>query len=251
MKELRGSLESSTTNASPLIQCYPARPPALGGMGLLIFPGGGYGGLSDYEGEGYARYLAERGVTCFVVQYRLGTDGFHHPAMLEDALAALATVRRNAVALNVNSGLIGVMGSSAGGHLAAHAMVAHEGYRSSVSLRPDFGVLCYPVISMDDEIGHRGSRDMLLGPGPGDALIRECSCELHVTPRTPPCFLWHTREDEMVPFRNSTRFADALHAAGVPFELHVFDKGPHGMGHDLSHPWAAICHHWLSGIAAG
>jgi acetyl esterase/lipase len=250
MNDLRGALESSTTDASPLINFYPAKKPTPSGMGLLIFPGGGYGGLADYEGEGYARYFADRGVNCFVVNYRLGTQDFHHPAMLEDALAALATVRSRAMELGVNPDLIGVMGSSAGGHLAAHAMVGYDHYRSSVSLRPDFGVLCYPVISMGDEIGHRGSRDMLLGPDPSADIVRECSCELHVNARTPPCFLWHTREDQVVPFHNSSRFADALHAAGVAFELHIFDKGPHGLGQDLTHPWAANCHHWLSGLAA-
>jgi len=249
MTEFRGSLASSTTGAAPRIRWYPATEPALSGMALVIFPGGGYGFLADYEGEGYARHFAARGICCFVVAYRLGSQGFRHPAMLEDALAALATIRSRAAALGVNPNLIGVMGSSAGGHLAAHAMVAYEPYGSSAALRPDFGVLCYPVISLRDELGHRGTRDMLLGPDPRDELLTECSCDLHVSSRTPPCFLWHTREDELVPFRNSTRFADALHAKGVPFELHIFDRGLHGLGRDLSHPWAATCYHWLQEIA--
>jgi acetyl esterase/lipase len=250
MKTLTGSLASSTTAAAPRIDCFPARPsPKNRGMALVIFPGGGYEGLAEYEGAGYAEYFAERGIAGFVVTYRLGSKGFRHPAMLEDALAAIATVRGRAAELGVDPRRIGVMGSSAGGHLAAHAMTAWGDYASPVPLRPDFGVLCYPVITMADPLGHAGSRAALLGASPAPALIEQVSCEKRVTRDTPPCFLWHTRDDEAVPFRNTTMFADALDAAGVGFEMHVFDHGPHGLGHDLTHPWAGLCHRWLESLA--
>src|SRR5579864_9062869 len=142
MTTLVGRLESGATRPAPQIECYPAARPLSTRPAVLIFPGGGYGGLADYEGAGYAWYLAGHGISSFVVSYRLGTQGFHHPAMLEDALSAIAVVRERAAELGVAADRIGVMGSSAGGHLAAHAMVAHGDYRAPVSLRPDFGVLC-------------------------------------------------------------------------------------------------------------
>jgi acetyl esterase/lipase len=245
---LYGQLEGSSTAPRPAIEpCLPP-PRRRTGAALVIFPGGGYAGLSDYEGMGYARWFARRGICCFVVTYRLGAQGFRHPAMLEDALAAIATVRAQAPSLGVDPRRIGVMGSSAGGHLTAHAMVAFGRYEREVPLRPDFGVLCYPVISMRDGICHLGSREMLLGPEASQQLKDETSCELHVGPETPPCFLWHTREDEMVPYANSTVFAEALHTHGVAFEMHIFDRGPHGMGYDLAHPWAELCARWIGSL---
>ncbi len=248
---ITGSLAGARTGPAPRIECFPARGRRRAGAALVIFPGGGYAGLADYEGAGYARRFPREGIACFVVSYRLGSQGHRHPAMLEDALAAVATVRARSAELGVDPSRIGVMGSSAGGHLAAHALTAHDRYPGPVSARPDFGVLCYPVISMRPEFGHAGSRDMLLGPGAPPELCDEVSCELHVTDRTAPCFLWHTREDRSVPYQNSTLFAEALAAHGVPFELHVFDKGPHGLGRDQSHPWAAACSHWLAGLFPG
>jgi acetyl esterase/lipase len=165
--------------------------------------------------------------------------------MLEDALAAIAAVRGAAADLGVASNRIGVMGSSAGGHLAAHAMVAHGRYRAPVSLRPDFGVLCYPVIAMTGDTAHAGSRENLLGPSPSRELMEEVSPDRHVTASTPPCFLWHTRDDEVVSFRNSMAFAERLGENRVPFELHIYDRGPHGLGMDLSHPWASSCARWI------
>lgn len=240
-----GSLAGARTTPAPRIACFPARGRRTGAA-LVIFPGGGYGGLADYEGEGYARRFSREGIACFVVEYRLGSQGHRHPAMLEDALAAVATVRSRAEELGVDPATIGVMGSSAGGHLAAHALTAYDRYPGPVPTRPDFGVLCYPVISMRPPYVHAGSRDMLLGPGASADLCDEVSCERHVTARTAPCFLWHTRDDPVVPYQNSTLFAAALETHGVPFELHVFDTGPHGLGKDLAHPWAAACAHWLA-----
>jgi len=245
MDVLRGHLEHSLTDPGPRIDVFPARKSLRSRASLVIFPGGGYAGLADYEGEGYARHFSAHGIACFVVEYRLGAQGFRHPAMLEDALAAIGTIRERAAELGLAADRIGVMGSSAGGHLAALSLVGHGRYESSTSLRPDFGVLCYPVISMRDEFGHRGSRDSLIGESPSPQAIDEVSCELHVTPATPPCFLWHTREDDVVSFQNSMLFAAALHRSGVPFEIPVFDKGAHGLGQDLAHPWTLTCLHWL------
>lgn len=243
---ITGSLAGSLTASAPRIACFPARGPRRADAALVIFPGGGYAGLADYEGAGYARRFAREGFACFVVSYRLGSQGHRHPAMLEDALAAVATVRSRCDEFGVRPDRIGVMGSSAGGHLAAHALTAFDRYPEPVPTRPDFGVLCYPVISMRAAYGHAGSRAMLLGDDPPPALVDEVSCELHVTERTGPCFLWHTREDQTVPYQNSMLFAAALQACGVPFELHVFDRGPHGLGKDLRHPWATVCAHWLA-----
>ncbi len=161
----------------------------------------------------------------------------------------MAAVRGDAARLGIAPDRIGVMGSSAGGHLAAHAMVAWDRYESPVSLRPDFGVLCYPVIAMTGALAHVGSRENLLGPAPSQAAMEEVSCERHVSASTPPCFLWHTREDDVVSFQNSTELAARLHDHGIPFELHVYDKGPHGLGQDLSHPWAAACARWIRELA--
>ena len=247
MKTLIGSLPSGTTAPAPEIQCWiPARDHS--GIGLIILPGGAYGGLAEHEGPGYAEYFSAQGLACFVVRYRLGSQGFRHPAMLEDALAAIATVRGAAADLGLDPRKIGIMGSSAGGHLAAHALVAWQQYASATSLRPDFGVLCYPVIVSDGEFCNRGSIANLLGPAPAPALLEAVSCERHVTPDTPPCFLWHTAEDEGVPVENSLLFASALRKHGVPFELHVYTKGRHGLGLGAPFAWAQDCVRWVREI---
>jgi acetyl esterase/lipase len=248
---ITGSLAGSRTSTAPRIECFPARGRRIRGAAIVILPGGGYAGLSDYEGAGYARRFSREGFACFVASYRLGSQGHRHPAMLEDALAAVATVRSRCAEFGVSPDRIGVMGSSAGGHLAAHALTAYDRCPGPVSTRPDFGVLCYPVITMRPEFTHAGSRDMLLGADPSPALLDEVSCELHVTSRTAPCFLWHTRDDPLVPYQNCMLFAAALQASGVPFELHVFDRGEHGLGWDLTHPWAAVCSHWLAELFRG
>lgn len=146
MNTITGRLKSGRTNPAPAIDCWiPEQNPLK--MGLIVLPGGGYEGLSEHEGKGYAEYFSKAGIACFVVSYRLASNGFRHPAMLEDALAAIDAVRCNARAYGVDPGHVGIMGSSAGGHLAAHTLVAWSHYESDVSLRPDFGILCYPVIT--------------------------------------------------------------------------------------------------------
>lgn len=249
MDTIIGQLPSGTTSPAPEIVCWAAEG-APTGVGIVILPGGGYGHLAPHEGEGYARFLSTRGIACFVVRYRLGNAGHHHPAMLEDALAAVSSVRASAERFGVNPARIGVMGSSAGGHLAAHALVAWPRYAGPVPLRPDFGILCYPVITSDAAFSHKGSFANLLGPNPPEALLAEVSCEKHVTRDTPPCFIWHTAEDKGVPAENSMLFASALRRCGVPFELHVYARGRHGLGLNAPFPWGEDCVRWIRDLFA-
>jgi acetyl esterase/lipase len=244
MKTIIGRLPGGTTASAPKIECWVPQD-IQNGIGLIIFPGGGYGSLAEHEGKGYAEYFSQRGVACFVVRYRLGSEGFQHPAMLEDAFAAISTVRGSASDFHLDPHKIGVMGSSAGGHLAAHSLVASRQYESEIPLRPDFGVLCYPVITSSGEFCHKGSIANLLGETPSPALLEEVSCEKRVTRDTPPCFIWHTAEDGGVPAENSMMFASALRRHGIPFELHVYAKGVHGLGLNASFPWAEDCLRWL------
>lgn len=244
MKTITGELPCGTTNPSPSIECWiPERNHR--GIGIVIFPGGGYTMLAEHEGRGYAEHFSKAGVACFVVTYRLGSQGFKHPAMLEDALAAIGTVRSCASDFGVDPHKLGVMGSSAGGHLAAHSLVAWGRYEGGISLRPDFGILCYPVITSLGAHAHGGSMVNLTGDNPSEALLDELSCEKHVYADTPPCFIWHTGEDAGVPVENSMLFASALRRHGVPFELHVYAKGAHGLGLGSSFRWEVDCLRWL------
>jgi acetyl esterase/lipase len=241
-------LEHAATSPDPRITAFLPDRDRRNGMSLIIFPGGGYGGLAKHEGKGYAEHFCGKGVACFVVQYRLGSQGHRHPAMLEDAQSAIATIRQRAPALGLNPRRIGVIGSSAGGHLAAHSMVGYTGYHDPALVRPDFGVLCYPVTTMQGPYAHAGSRNNLLGPDPSPEQIAEVSCDQKVTPDTPPCFIWHTAEDAGVPVEHSLLFASALRRHKVPFELHVYQKGPHGLGLNTTLPWADDCLRWMNDL---
>lgn len=244
-KALVGQLASAATDPRPPIDCWiPERD--ANGAGLIIFPGGGYGNLAAHEGRGYAEYFSARGVACFVVSYRLGSQGFRHPAMLEDALAAVHVVRSRASEFGVDPQKIGVMGSSAGGHLAAHALVAWSEYEGEVSLRPDFGVLCYPVICSRPPHAHAGSMRNLAGDDAGDSLLDSLACEKRVKRTTPPCFIWHTGDDGAVPVENSMLFAAALRAQQVPFELHIYERGRHGLGLGAPFSWGVDCLRWIA-----
>lgn len=238
-----GNLTSSTTGAAPKLEIYLPVEKGRSDIGVIIFPGGGYRGLAEHEGAGYAHFFQSRGIAAFVVEYRLAPGGHKHPAMLEDALAAIQTVRGRAKEFGIDPHKVGVMGSSAGGHLTAHTVTSYREY--SESLRPDFGILCYPVIEMDGVYTHKGSRQNLLGENPSRELKRSVSPELKVTAETPPCFIWHTVEDTVVPVENSLIFASALQAHGVPFELHVFPKGRHGLGMKTDYGWEDSLVRWL------
>jgi acetyl esterase/lipase len=226
---------------------------------IVICPGGGYGGLADHEGKDYAVWLNKLGIVGFVLKYRLGTHGYRHPRMLQDAARAMRLVRSRATEWNVDPQRVGVMGSSAGGHLASTLLTHFDEGRPQApdpierqSSRPDLGILCYAVISMGENT-HLGSRLNLLGAVPSPDLVRLLSNELQVTSRTPPCFVWHTWEDPVVKVENSLEFAAALRRAGVPFDLHIYEKGRHGIGLAHGHPWTKDCAFWLKerGFAAG
>lgn len=244
MNLIYGALDSGTTSPSPEIACWLPTQNA-GGVGVVIFPGGGYGQLAAHEGEGYARFLCENGIAAFVVKYRLGSAGHRHPAMLEDALSAVAVVRSQATELGIAPDRIGVMGSSAGGHLAAHTLVGWQPYKKSISLRPDFGILCYPVILSDGPYAHKGSMLNLAGEDASGDVLTSLSCDRHVTADTPPCFLWHTGADAAVPVENSLAFAKALRNHHVPFELHIYNRGRHGLGLGAPFDWGTECLRWI------
>lgn len=225
---------------------------------MLVNPGGGYGILSDYEGHDYALWLAQRGIAAAVLDYRLGSAGHRHPAMLQDAARALRVLRARSRAEGRDPARVGVMGSSAGGHLSASLATLHrhpdaadglDDAISAESARPDAAILCYPVITMRDPHTHAGSRENLLGPAPAPALVDLLSAEMQVTADHPPTFLWHTADDAVVDVENPLLYAAALRRARVPFALHVFTRGEHGLG--LGHadkpapPWATCLEHWL------
>jgi len=207
------------------------------GSAVIVFPGGGYQHLSmDREGEQVAVWLNSIGVTSFVLKYRLGPR-YHHPIELGDAQRAIRMVRSKAAEYRVDPARIGILGFSAGGHLASTAGTHFDSGKPDAAdpidragSRPDFLVLCYAVISLHDPLAHVGSRVMLLGNSPDPALVDNLSNESQVTAQTPPTFLFHTANDRTVPVENSVNFFLALHKAGVPAEMHIYENGPHGMG---------------------
>jgi acetyl esterase/lipase len=206
------------------------------GTAVIICPGGGYVRLSaDREGTQYANWLSGLGVTTFVLKYRM--QEFGHPAPLQDVLRAVRMVRSRAKEFGIDPARIGVMGSSAGGHLAASAGTLFDlpAGRTGAALdatsgRPDFLMLMYPVITMEPPAAHMGSRNALLGKAPSAELVAQMSLEKQVTASTPPTLLIHTQEDQSVPVENSILFYQALTKARVPAEMYLFEHGSHGMG---------------------
>ena len=242
----------------PTLQAYLPDPGKATGASVVICPGGGYGGLAAHEGNDYALWLNDHGIAGFVLKYRLGSGGYRHPVMLNDAARAIRTVRAKAGEWGVDPKRVGIMGSSAGGHLASTILTHFDGGKPDASdlierqsSRPDLGILCYAVITMGTHT-HQGSKNNLLGSDPSPELVKLLSNEQQVTAQTPPCFIWHTFEDTAVPVENSLDFAAALRKAGVPFDLHIYQKGQHGMGLAAkppfanAHPWAADCLYWLA-----
>ncbi|HTS19345.1 MAG TPA: alpha/beta hydrolase [Verrucomicrobiae bacterium] len=265
------SMNSRAASAEPIVLWPAGAPGALGtndwdmptltpyrigtntatGAAMVICPGGGYGHLAEHEGKDYALWLNGHGVQCFVLKYRLGTHGYHHPRMLQDAARAVRLVRSRAGEWGVDSRRVGIIGSSAGGHLAATLLTHFDAGDPNAtdlierqSSRPDLGILCYAVITMGEK-SHASSRKLLLGDNPSPELVDALSNERHVTAQTPPCFIWATDEDTTVPAENSLMFAEALRAAGVPFDLHIYQRGKHGMGLAGGHPWTQDCLFWL------
>jgi len=247
----------TSSNDIPTLTAYLPEATNATGAAMVICPGGAYQGLAPHEGNDYALWLNQHGVTGFVLKYRLGSHGYRHPAMLNDAARAVRWVRAHASDFKVDPDRVGIMGSSAGGHLAATLLTHFDAGDTNAadpvereSSRPDLGVLCYPVITMGP-LTHTGSRNNLLGRNPPPDLITNLSAELQVKTNTPPCFMWATFEDKTVPMENTLMFAEALRKHGVPFDLHIYQKGGHGLGLKdrppflNPHPWAADCLFWL------
>jgi acetyl esterase/lipase len=226
-------------------------------VAVIVCPGGAYGYLSmEKEGSKVAEWLNSFGVTALVLQYRHAGTGHHYPTPILDGQRAVRTVRARAHEWSLDPRKIGVMGFSAGGHLASTLGTHFDAGNPSAadpieraSCRPDFMILCYPVISFTSEFTHTGSRDNLLGKKPDPKLVRNLSNELQVTSETPPAFLFHTDEDHSVPSENSVAFYLALRRAGVPAELHVYRHGGHGVGLAQDVPgtrdWPNRCREWI------
>lgn len=214
---------------------------------VIICPGGGYHVVcASYEGSKIAREMNKNGVAAFVLKYRLPSDNTCENksiAPLQDAQRATKIVRENSVKWGIDPNKIGIMGFSAGGHLAStastHFLKSYIKNREGTSLRPDFMVLVYPVISMQDGLTHRGSREILLGPNPDSELVDFFSNEKQVTENTPPTFLTHAEDDDGVPVENSIRFYEALKTKNVSADMHLFSKGKHGF------PLDPAASHWL------
>jgi acetyl esterase/lipase len=239
----------------PTLSIYlPAQP---NGTAVVICPGGGYGiNAMGHEGIDIAKKFNEMGVTAFVLKYRLPNDAAQQDktiAPLQDAQQAIKLVRDNAVKWKVNPGKIGIMGFSAGGHLAStagtHFQKSLIENLNNTNLRPDFLLLIYPVISFVDTVGHMGSRNNLVGKNPPAEIIKLYSNEQQVTTNTPPAFLVHAANDNAVPSENSIRFYQALVKNKVPAELHIYQGGGHGFG--LKNPttkelWMDRCANWMA-----
>ena len=252
-----GALGTADTDR-PTLTIFRAASQQNGSTAVIVAPGGGYTNLSmDKEGRQVASWFNAMGVTAFVLKYRLGPR-YHHPIELGDAQRAIRLVRSRAMEFGISPDRLGMMGFSAGGHLAATAATRFDrGNPDSsdpidrASSRPDFLILAYPVISFDPAIAHAGSVRSLLGDSPDPKLLQELSAELHVTADTPPTFLFHTNADTGVPAENTVRFYLALRKAKVPAEMHIFENGPHGVGLALGNPalslWPTLVTNWLRG----
>ena len=239
----------------PTLTVYPAPAGTANGTAVVICPGGGYSNLSmENEGASIARWLNSRGVAAFVLKYRLKEYG--QPAPLQDVLRALRTVRASAASFQVRPDRLGIIGFSAGGHLAACAATLYDdpdgrtgAKLDEVNARPDFAILLYPVITMDPSFTHGGSRTNLIGANPTPEQVAHYSTELHVTRTTPPTFLAQAEDDRTVPVENSIQFYLALRKAGVQAELHLYEKGGHGFGLrqnvGRAAEWPRRCEDWL------
>lgn len=225
------------------------------GTAMIVIPGGGYSSVvTDREGTQYARWLGSLGITTFVLKYRIKDYG--HPAPLQDVARAIRLVRSRAADFGVRADRIGVIGSSAGGHLAACAgtLFDHADARTgaaidSVSARPDFMILMYPVITFVSPAAHAGSRVSLLGKAPARSLLDLLSVEKQVTANTPPTILFHSQDDAVVPVENSILFHQALTRAKVPADMHLFERGGHGFGMKrglgTASDWPSLAEAWL------
>jgi acetyl esterase/lipase len=246
---------------NPTIHVYPAPADKNTGAAIVVCPGGGYYGLS-FVGEGteVAKWLNGLGISAFVLHYRLPDDAIMKDksiAPLQDGQETMRIVRRNAKEWGIDPHKIGIMGFSAGGHLAS-TVSTHFNEKvyqpiDSTSARPDFSLLIYPVISMDSAITHMGSRESLLGKHPSQEMVKHFSNALQVTAKTPPVFMVHSLDDGLVPVENSIEYALAMKKYNIPCELHIYEHGGHGYGlgrsSDTESTWTEACRKWL--IARG
>jgi acetyl esterase/lipase len=240
----------------PAITVFLPRTMTANTPAVIICPGGGYVNLAmNHEGRQVANYLNSLGIAAFVLRSRLGPR-YYHPIELGDAQRAIRMVRSRAAEWRLDPARIGIMGFSAGGHLAMTASTHFDAGNTSAAdvidragSRPDFTILGYPVISMTESWTHQGSRNNLLGANPNPELARSLSGELSVTKQTPPTFLFHTSADTTVPAENSVYYYLSLRKAGVPTEMHIFEKGPHGVGLANDDPalseWSKLLANWL------
>lgn len=231
-------------------------PRGNSGTAVVIAPGGGYGNLAmNHEGRQVANWFNAQGIHAFVLKYRLGPR-YRHPIPLNDALRAVRTVRARAPEYGIQPDRIGIMGFSAGGHLASTVATRFEGADPSAAdpidrldSRPDFVILGYPVIASAAPYAHQGSFRNLLGEDAPDDLRASLSNDTQVTANTPPTFLFHTNADTAVPPENSVLFYMALRKAGVPAEMHIFEPGPHGVGLAMNdsvlQAWPPLLSTWL------
>lgn len=248
-----GAVGADDADKPSLTLFLPEKP---NGAAIVVCPGGGYGHLAvDHEGKQIGEWLNTLGVTAFMLKYRIAPR-YKHPAPIQDAQRAIRTVRAKAKEWKIDPHRVGILGFSAGGHLASTAATHFdEGLADAKddidrqSCRPDFAVLCYPVISFTTPYMHVGSKNNLLGKDADPKLVENFSNELQVTEKTPPTFLFHTNEDSGVPPENSVLFYMALRRAKVPAELHIYEKGRHGVGLAKQDPilstWSARCADWL------
>ncbi|MBY0231012.1 MAG: alpha/beta hydrolase [Gemmataceae bacterium] len=254
-----GAKGESDADIPRLAAYLPGKKKATGAA-VVVCPGGGYGAvMMSYEGRDVAKWFADRGIAGYVLRYRLGPR-YNHPIPLQDVRRAIRQVKADAKANGLDPERVGVMGFSAGGHLASCAATMHDkGDPESAdpverfSSRPAFAILAYPVIDLGGKFGHAGSRRNLLGDKPDKELLASLSTQTRVTKDTPPVFLFHTREDKAVPAESSELFAEACKKAGVPVRLKVCKDGPHGVGLALKakgdcKDWADDVIPWLKEI---
>lgn len=242
--------------SKPTLSIFLAPKEKANGTAVIIYPGGGYGIVAaGHEGTDIAKKFNEMGITAFVVKYRIpNSETMINPEIgpLQDAQQAIKIVRESAREYNINPNRIGIMGFSAGGHLAStagtHFDKAVIANTNNTSLRPDFMLLIYPVISFTDSLTHKGSRDNLIGKNPSAQKIKEYSNEMQVTNKTPPTFLVHASDDDAVKPENSIAFYLALIKNKVDAEMHLYESGGHGFGLNLKNKneqWMERCKNWM------
>jgi acetyl esterase/lipase len=249
-----GGLRFIQKVSRPTLTSYLPAKIKAGGSAIIIFPGGGYVGESyQFEGTSIAEAFRDHGIAAFIVKYRLPSDVTMKDKSigpLQDAEQAIKLVRQHAAELQIDPGKVGIIGFSAGGHLAStlgtHFEKNYLGDAANGNLRPDFMILVYPVISMTDQLTHMGSRDALLGKNPSAAQIQEFSNELHVSERTPPTLLLHASDDSLVDVDNSVGFYEALHHHKVSAQMVLFRQGQHGFFLISPDEWLQQVYMWMA-----